>query len=73
MADEENTLPDPLHDMKSGSRGTPRSTLGGTSRRRRLNAPRGRPQPFNLEVVPDAIVLANPGWQDERGMWSEHI
>ena len=69
MADEENTLPKPPHGEESGSGGTAGSTLGGTYGRMRLNAPMGRPQPLNLEVVPDANVLASPGWQDERGMW----
>lgn len=69
MADEENTPPKSTHGGESGSGRTPESKLGGTSGRRRPHAPRGRPQPFNLEVVLDANVLVNLGWQDERGMW----
>jgi hypothetical protein len=43
-------------------------TSGGTPIIRRPNAPRGRPQPINLEEARDPNVLSNPIWQDERGM-----
>ena len=71
MADEENTPPDPPRgreaDLGSGGspQGTPVTTLGGTPGRRQPNAPRGRPQPINLQVARDPNILANPGWQNE--------
>lgn len=74
MAEEDNTPPVPPLGGDSGSGGgtpqsTPGSTPGGTPGRRRPNAPRGRPQPINLDVARDPNILANPGWQNERGLW----
>ena len=51
-----------------GGGGTLGLTLGGTSRRRKLNALRGRLQPINLEVAWDPKVLVNLKWQDDTGM-----
>jgi len=73
MADEENLPPEPPRDGDLDTGGTPQSTQGSTpgstGGRRRGNAPRGRPQPINLEVARDPNILANPGWQNERGTW----
>ena len=73
MADEENIPPEPPRGGDSGSggppQGTPGSTPGSTPGRRRPNAPRGRPQHINLEVAQNPYVLANQGWESERGLW----
>src|SRR5665213_3516984 len=73
MADEENLPPEPPRDGDLDTGGTPQSTQGSTpgstGGRRRGNAPRSRPQPINLEVARDPNILANPGWQNERGTW----
>ena len=55
MPYEENTPPEPLHGWEVDSGGTPIRSLGltpgGTPKRKKLNAPRDRTQPINLEVV----------------------
>ena len=57
-------------------------TLGGASKRRRLNAPRGRLQPINLDVAQGTNVLTNPRWHVRGmhecialsgGMWRGHM
>ena len=72
MANEGNAPLEPLCGGELGLRGgTPRSTPGGTSRRRKPNAPRGRPKPINLEVAQNPKISANPRWQDDKCMWMD--
>ena len=60
----------------------PGSTPRGTRGKRKTDAPRGRPQPINLQVAQDTNVLANPDNKMRgvcgcitlsKGMWSGHI
>ena len=73
MTNEKNTSLKPPRGRESGWRATPGSTPGNKPGTRRPNAPRGRPQPIDLEVVHNPNILTNLKWQDERGMWLHSI